>query len=283
MEVAKHPREDPSTGQSRRSHSCYRSQNHLHRPLPQSQRRCQSPSSSPPWSCPADEQLSHSLGDLHLHSRPQKFQSRVQTGDAPTCTKECLMQEPMEGCAPKDWKTKRVRFDHGEDFGQWPFPIHRTDHLPSGRQGQRMRRCAPIPLHPCLWIHCCCLSARVCSTIPPTSEGLAQWYLPNPLLLDPNPSHGSKRHQTWWSTFANGSWRRLIGFKPTLTCEKRPGPAKSSPWGSSPRRCIIWENFSKAKAFNYAQWHSEAFKLPLAKHEALGWWDAPAQLCRLCP
>ena len=79
VEAAKCPREDPSIGWSRRWHSHSKSQNHSQRhwsPLPQPPRRCQSPS-SPMGSHPADKHLSHSLGDLHLHPKPWKFQSRV--------------------------------------------------------------------------------------------------------------------------------------------------------------------------------------------------------------
>ena len=109
-EAAKHPREDPSTRQSRRWCSHSRSWNNSQRhgsPLPQSPSRCQSPSPSPPWSGPADEQLSCSLRDLHLCTRPWKSQSRAWRGDAPTHTKQCPPEEPMVECTSKDWRRSR--------------------------------------------------------------------------------------------------------------------------------------------------------------------------------
>ena len=52
--------------------------------------------------------------------------------------------------------------------------------------------------------------------------------------------------------------------------------------GSGSRRCIIWESFSEPKALHYAEWQATSFRLPLAQHEALDWWDAPPWLCGLC-
>ena len=34
---------------------------------------------------------------------------------------------------------------------------------------------------------------------------------------------------------------------------------------------------------HYAIWQVVAFRLPLAQQDALGWWDAPPWLSRLCP
>ena len=122
-EVAKHPREDPLTrwSKSRRWHSYSTSWNHLQwhwNLMPQPQSRFQSPSSSPPRSHPADEQLSCSFGDLCLHPRPWELQRRVWRGDAPTHTKEHPpQQEPMKECTLNDQKKKQVSFDVREDLG----------------------------------------------------------------------------------------------------------------------------------------------------------------------
>ena len=45
---------------------------------------------------------------------------------------------------------------------------------------------------------------------------------------------------------------------------------------------IMRECHTNAEALHYAQWQVVAFRLPLAQHEALGWWDAPPWLSRLC-
>ena len=44
---------------------------------------------------------------------------------------------------------------------------------------------------------------------------------------------------------------------------------------------ITRECFTDAEALHYAQWQVVAFRLPLAQHEALGWWDAPSWLSGL--
>ena len=120
---------------SRRWHSHSRSLNHLQRHLPQPQSRHQSPSPSPPWSCPADKQLSCSLADLHLHPLPQASQSRVRRGDANMHTEglPAPLQQPMQECTPKDWRKKQIRFDIGEDLGIDPTqPMQLTTFLAGG-------------------------------------------------------------------------------------------------------------------------------------------------------
>ena len=47
--------------------------------------------------------------------------------------------------------------------------------------------------------------------------------------------------------------------------------------------CILREFFANAEALHYAQWQAAAFRVPLAQHEASGWWDAPLWLSGLCP
>ena len=48
-------------------------------------------------------------------------------------------------------------------------------------------------------------------------------------------------------------------------------------------KCIMRKCYTNAKALHYAQWQVVAFRLPLAQHESLGWWDAPSWLSGLCP
>ena len=45
---------------------------------------------------------------------------------------------------------------------------------------------------------------------------------------------------------------------------------------------IVRECFTNAKALHYVQWQVAAFRLPLVQQEALGWWDAPPWLSKLC-
>ena len=45
---------------------------------------------------------------------------------------------------------------------------------------------------------------------------------------------------------------------------------------------IVWESLCDTKELHYAQWQVAAFRLALAQNEALGWWDAPSWLSRLC-
>ena len=111
MEVAKELKEDAATGQSesrRCSHSRGRDKSRLHWiPPPQCASRCQSPSPSPPWSHHADKQLSHSMKNLDLQTRPCESKRRVQWSDAPTPAEEKMK--------------KQVRFDVEGDLGDAPM------------------------------------------------------------------------------------------------------------------------------------------------------------------
>ena len=84
-------------------------------------------------------------------------------------------------------------------------------------------------------------------------------------------------HPNWW--IMEGIDR--VRAKPCWCKEIRA--SKNYTMQSGLRRCIKWENFSKPEALHYTQWQVEASRLPLAQHEALGWWDAPPWLCGLCP
>ena len=74
-------------------------------PFPPHQIQHQSPSPSPPWSLPANEQLSHSMEHLYLQQRPHESRSRERQGYTPT------EERP---------RRKQVRFDVGEELGDEP-------------------------------------------------------------------------------------------------------------------------------------------------------------------
>ena len=62
----------------------------------------------PHWSCPADEWIIHSLGDLHLHPRPWKFQSRVGKVMPPHIPKSILLhRNPWRSASPKTGRRSR--------------------------------------------------------------------------------------------------------------------------------------------------------------------------------
>ena len=98
-EVAKQLKEDIPKGQleSRRHyHSRERDRMRWHwSPSPQCPSRCQSPSSRPPWSHPAEEQLSHSMKNLYLQTRPHESRSWAQWHDAPTLAEEKLKRNSL--------------------------------------------------------------------------------------------------------------------------------------------------------------------------------------------
>ena len=136
MEAAKHPREDPLTGQSRwrRKHSHSRHRNEpqwywspsLQHPVVETIHhrpgRHSFPSPRPLQSHPTNEQLSHFLGDLHLHPWPWESWSRAQRGGAPMHTEGCPppQQEPMDECPPKEPVKKWVRFNLDDDLSDDP-------------------------------------------------------------------------------------------------------------------------------------------------------------------
>ena len=73
----------------------------------------------PPWSHPADKQLSHSMKDLNLQPRPHESRSRAWWDDAPTPAEEKLR--------------KQVRFDVEGELGNDPmFPQGLTLFLVEG-------------------------------------------------------------------------------------------------------------------------------------------------------
>ena len=45
----------------------------------------------------------------------------------------------------------------------------------------------------------------------------------------------------------------------------------------------VREGLSNSEALQWAHWQVATFKLPLAQHEASGWWDAPPWFTGLCP
>ena len=46
---------------------------------------------------------------------------------------------------------------------------------------------------------------------------------------------------------------------------------------------MIREGLSDSEVLQQAHWQVVAFRLALAQHEALGWWDAPSSFSGLCP
>ena len=84
-------------------------------------------------------------------------------------------------------------------------------------------------------------------------------------------------HPSWWIL----EEMDRVGAHSHLWKEIRA--SKMFTMGSSCRRHTIWENLSEPKALHYAEWQAMALRLPLTKQEALGWWDAPPWLHRLCP
>ena len=109
-ETAKRLREDTSvtwSGSRRRQTHSRRSRLRWHQssshlwPI-----QCQSPSSSPPWSLPADKWLSHSMEHFHLQPGPHQSRSRVQQGDT------SIEERP---------RRKQARFDVDEELGDEPM------------------------------------------------------------------------------------------------------------------------------------------------------------------
>ena len=45
---------------------------------------------------------------------------------------------------------------------------------------------------------------------------------------------------------------------------------------------LIRESLSDSEALLHAWWQGAVFRLPLAQHEALGWWDTQSGLSGLC-
>ena len=48
-------------------------------------------------------------------------------------------------------------------------------------------------------------------------------------------------------------------------------------------KCIMGECYNDVKALHYVQWQAVPFRLPLAQHKALGWWDAPLAQLAMSP
>ena len=121
VEVATWLKEDSSTRQSRSrgqcSHSrhrstCHRTESWWHQsPLlpgphsgtsPSRPGRYSLPSPSPLHPHHADEQLNHSLSDLHLHPQQWESRSRTQIGGTPmhTAGHPCSLPRPVAECQP---------------------------------------------------------------------------------------------------------------------------------------------------------------------------------------
>ena len=100
MEEAKLLKEDTPVGQSKlRRHPCSIGRDSLRwhqNPSPHFLSRCQSPSPSLPQSHPVAEQLSHSMKNLNLYTRPQKSRSSVHWSDAPTSARKPKKQVRFE-------------------------------------------------------------------------------------------------------------------------------------------------------------------------------------------
>ena len=119
----------------------------------------------------------------------------MQRGDAPTHTKEHPPpQEPKEEHPPTEQMKKQARFDVDEDLGDDPtLPTDLTTFLVGAlpKSGIMIQ----APLIPCPWIPHSHLIVR--DPMPSHPHGQAcQRSLPNPPLLDPDPSHSSKGCQT---------------------------------------------------------------------------------------
>ena len=80
------------------------------------------PSPSPAWSHPADDQLNHSLSDLHLHPQQLESRSRMWRGGAlmPAKGWPPSLQRPVAECPPLGLVQKWVLFDLTNDLGDAP-------------------------------------------------------------------------------------------------------------------------------------------------------------------
>ena len=193
MEMAKWLKEDVLTRQLElRRHSYSRGRDRLRWCQSSSHQhlsKCQSSSPVPHDPHPANEQLTHSMKDINLYTRPHESRSMVQWSDAPTPAEE-----------PK----KQVRFDMEGDMGDDPMlPPRPNPQLKSKMTLQAL----------CLRNPYSCLPLRVPSATPPIQEEPGLKLLPLHLPLD--PSSNPNWSQSYWipsTTPVGGSmqkWKRL--------------------------------------------------------------------------
>ena len=161
------------------------------------------------------------------------------------------LQVPMEECTPKDQRKEQVRFNIGEDLGSDPtLPTELTTFLAWGTVEEQEDTPCPStsfsmdPLHPCpskgLKHH-------------PTHMGWA--YLKVPV----KPSTAWSKSQSWLKRTLDPvnhpSWQILEGMDRARAHPhwwKEIRASKKFTMGSSSRRFMVCENFSKPKALNYA-------------------------------
>ena len=220
----------------------------------------------PPQSCPANEQLSHFMEDLNLQLRPHVSRSRAQWGDVPTST----VEKPRK---------KQVRLDVDKELGNNPtLPQDLTLFLVEGVGKEQDDTPSPfIPMPddspwPLLsegpqWHHIYTGGTRPKVPPKPSAHQSQSQPKPRPKEKPDMCNHPHKWiHMEMEKTLCPHWWKEIKATRKVSM-------------GSH----IVREGLSNFEALHWAWWQAVAFRLPLAKHEALGWWDAPLQLSRHHP
>ena len=266
-ESAKLPWEDRLTG--RRWHSCSRGwdRSRWHQsPSPQCPSWHQSPSPSPPTilSCRWAAQ------PLPWRSPPTTKTPQIPEQGATRWCPHTHQGETMKEEAGQVW--------YGWGVGWWSYIAPGPDPLPRVGHGQKARWCSK-PLDPSAHgFHIAASQQRpqAPSCLHGRSPGkgpcqTCHWSIDIPIKAKRGTR--STDHPCWW---VQAEMYR-IGGHPHWWKEIR-GSRRISMGGH-----IMREYFTKTEALHYTQWQIAAFSLPIAQHEATGWWDAPHWLSGLCP